>query len=345
MYRCLVLAKKGLGLTYPNPLVGSVVVFKDRIIGEGWHQRSGEPHAEVIAINSVKNISLLPKSTLYVNLEPCSHYGKTPPCADLIVKMKIKNVVIGTIDFNDVVSGKGIAHLKENGCKVKIGVLEKECVKINRRFFTYHKMKRPYVILKWAETKDGFIYPGITKDNSKKPIWISNEYSRQMVHKWRTEDQAFLVGTTTAIKDNPSLTARNYYGKSPIRIAIDKDLNIPEKYHFYDGTCQTIIFTNRRSSYPKVKNLHFVELDFTKNTNNQILKYLFKIGVQSIIIEGGAKTLQSFIDSNLWDEARVFVGNNNFKIGIYSPDFTGKIVSSRNILKDVLSVYENEKPK
>jgi diaminohydroxyphosphoribosylaminopyrimidine deaminase/5-amino-6-(5-phosphoribosylamino)uracil reductase len=206
-------------------------------------------------------------------------------------------------------------------------------------------MKRPYVILKWAETKDGFIYPGITKDNSKKPIWISNEYSRQMVHKWRTEDQAFLVGTTTAIKDNPSLTARNYYGKSPIRIAIDKDLNIPEKYHFYDGTCQTIIFTNRRSSYPKVKNLHFVELDFTKNTNNQILKYLFKIGVQSIIIEGGAKTLQSFIDSNLWDEARVFVGNNNFKIGIYSPDFTGKIVSSRNILKDVLSVYENEKPK
>jgi len=345
MYRCLTLAKNGLGSTYPNPLVGSVVVFEDRIIGEGWHQRSGGPHAEVIAINSVKNKSLLAKSTLYVNLEPCSHYGKTPPCADLIVKMKIKNVVIGTIDFNDIVSGKGIAHLNKNGCKVTIGVLEKECVKINRRFFIFHKMKRPYVILKWAETKDGFIYPGITKNSSKKPIWISNEYSRQIVHKWRTEEQAILVGTTTAIQDNPGLTARNYYGKSPIRIAIDKNLKIPVKYNFYDGSCQTIIFTNRRSVYPKIKNLQFIELDFTKNTNSQMLKYLFKIGVQSVIIEGGAKTLQSFIDSNFWDEARVFVGENMFESGIRSPNFNGKIESRRDILRDVLTIYENEKAK
>ncbi len=342
MHRCLTLAKKGLGLTYPNPLVGSVIVFSNRIIGEGWHQRSGESHAEVIAINSVKNKSLLPKSTLYVNLEPCSHYGKTPPCADLIVKMKIKNVVIGTIDLNDVVSGKGIAHLKKNGCKVKIGVLEKECNKINKRFFTFHKMKRPFVILKWAETKDGFIYPGIKKDNTKKPIWISNKYSQQIVHKWRTEEEAILVGTETAIKDNPSLTARNYDGKSPMRITIDKNLKIPEKYNFYDSSCQTIIFTNKRSTYPKINNLRFVEIDFTKNTNKQILKFLFEIGVQSVIIEGGAITLQSFIKCNLWDEARIFVGDNNFKTGVKSPGIMGEVLLKRTILKDVLTIYKNE---
>ena len=269
MRRCLTLAKNGLGSTYPNPLVGSVIVFENNIIGEGWHQRSGDSHAEVIAINSVKNKSLLAESTIYVNLEPCSHHGKTPPCADLIVKMKIKKVVIGTVDYNNVVTGKGIAHLKENGCNVSVGVLESECKEVNKRFFTYHKKKRPFVILKWAETKDGFIFPDNKYNKEKKPIWISNKYSQQLVHKWRTEEEAILVGTSTALQDNPNLSARTYFGKSPIRIAIDKDLKIPENYNFYDCSTRTIIFTGNPPHLEK-KNLSFIIIDFTKNTNKQI---------------------------------------------------------------------------
>jgi len=341
MRRCLTLAKNGLGLTYPNPLVGSVIVFDDHIIGEGWHQRSGDPHAEVIAINSVRNKSILAESTIYVNLEPCSHHGKTPPCADLIVKMQIKNVVIGTIDYNNVVSGKGIAHLKESGCNVSVGVLESECKEINRRFFTYHKKKRPYVILKWAETKDGFLFPDNNSDKEKKPVWISNKYSQQLVHKWRTEEEAILVGTSTALHDNPSLSARKYFGKSPVRIAIDKDLKMPENYNFYDCSLQTIIFTRVKSQLEK-KNLSFIKINFMKNTNMQILDYLFSVGIQSVIIEGGAKSLQSFIDLGLWDEARVFVGDNIFRFGIKSPHFKGVNKYKRNILNDGLTIFKNE---
>lgn len=344
MRRCLSLAKNGLGLTYPNPLVGSVIVFEDHIIGEGWHQRSGDPHAEVIAINSVRNKSILAESTIYVNLEPCSHHGKTPPCADLIVKMQIKNVVIGTIDYNNVVSGKGIAHLKENGCNVSVGVLESECIEINRRFFTYHKKKRPYVILKWAETKDGFLFPDNKSNKEKKPIWISNKYSQQLVHKWRTEEEAILIGTSTALQDNPSLSARTYFGSSPIRIAIDKDLKIPENYNFYDGNSQTIIFTRKESQLVK-KNLSFIKIDFMNNTNMEILNYLFNVGIQSVIIEGGAKTLQSFIDLELWDEARVFVGDNIFGIGIKSPHLKGENKYKRSILNDGLTIFKNENGK
>ena len=341
MRRCLSLAKNGLGLTYPNPLVGSVIVFENHIIGEGWHQRSGDPHAEVIAINSVRNKSILAESTIYVNLEPCSHHGKTPPCADLIVKMQIKNVVIGTIDYNNVVSGKGIAHLKENGCNVSVGVLESECIEINRRFFTYHKKKRPYVILKWAETKDGFLFPDNKPNKEKKPIWISNKYSQQLVHKWRTEEEAILVGTSTALQDNPSLSARTYFGSSPIRIAIDKDLKMPENYNFYDSNSQTIIFTRKESQLVK-KNLSFIKIDFMNNTNMEILDYLFNVGIQSVIIEGGARTLQSFIDLGLWDEARVFVGDNIFGIGIKSPHLKGENKYKRSILNDGLTIFKNE---
>lgn len=339
MQRCITLARNGLGTTYPNPLVGSVIVYNDEIIGEGWHQKSGEPHAEVNAINSVKDKSLLSKSTIYVNLEPCSHWGKTPPCADLIVKMKIKNVIIGTVDFNDKVCGKGILHLQKKGCNVEIGVLENECRELNKRFFTFHQKKRPYIILKWAETKDGFVFPERNNKN-KKPIWISNTYSLQLVHKWRTEEQAILVGTNTAINDNPKLNARNYFGKSPIRITIDRDLKISEDYNFYDGELETIVFTEK-NKVSDIKKLIFQKIDFSENIVKQICDVLYKKEIQSIIIEGGTKTLQSFIDENLWDEARVFVGDSFFKTGLKSPDLDGEIIKEVFILNDKLTIFKN----
>ena len=339
MLRCIDLAKNGLGSTYPNPLVGSVVVYNDKIIGEGWHQKAGEAHAEVKAINSVKDKSLLSKSTIYVNLEPCSHWGKTPPCADLIVKMKIKNVVIGTVDFNDKVQGKGILHLQKNGCNVKVGVLENDCRELNKRFFTFHQKNRPYIILKWAETKDGFIFPKRNNKN-KEPIWISNTYSLQLVHKWRTEEQALLVGTNTAINDNPKLNARNYFGRSPIRVMIDRELKIPKDFNLYDGELDTIIFTEKDKS-SDIKKLIFQKIDFSKNVVKQICDVLYEKEIQSIIIEGGAKTLQSFINENLWDEARVFVGDSVFKNGIKSPNLNGEIIKEVSILNDKLTFFKN----
>ena len=339
MLRCIDLAKNGLGSTYPNPLVGSVVVYNNKIIGEGWHQKAGEAHAEVKAINSVKDKSLLSKSTIYVNLEPCSHWGKTPPCADLIVKMKIKNVVIGTVDFNGKVHGKGILHLQKNGCNVKVGVLEKECRELNKRFFTFHQKNRPYIILKWAETKDGFIFQERNNKN-KEPIWISNVYSLKLVHKWRTEEQAILVGTNTAINDNPKLNARNYFGKSPIRVIIDRGLKIPKDFNLYDGELETIIFTEKDKS-SEIKKLIFQKINFSKNVVKQICDVLYEKDIQSIIIEGGTKTLQSFIDENIWDEARVFVGDSIFETGLKSPDLDGEIVKEVFILNDKLTFFKN----
>lgn len=343
MQRCLDLAKNGLGLTCPNPLVGSVIVYNDKIIGEGWHQKAGEHHAEVIAINSVKDKKLLSKSTIYVNLEPCSHYGKTPPCADLIVQMKIKKVIIGTIDFNSEVHGKGIERLKQNGCDVVVGILEDECSALNKRFFTFHQKKRPYIILKWAETKDGYIFP---KENNKdkKPIWISNTYALQLVHKWRTEEQSILVGTNTVINDNPRLNARNYFGKSPIRTAIDRSLKITKNYNFFDGELETIIFTENEIE-SESKNLSFIKINFSKNVTKQILEVLYKKGVQSLIVEGGTKTLDSFIENDLWDEARIFVSENYFEGGIKAPKFNKNknCINIRQIKNNKLSIYSNDK--
>ena len=246
--RCIDLAKNGLGKTYPNPMVGSVIVLNDVIIGEGWHKKAGEPHAEVNAINSVEDTSLLKKTTIYVSLEPCSHFGKTPPCANLIVTSEIKNVVIGIIDSNSKVSGAGVKYLKDNGCNVIVGVLEDKCKDLNKRFFTFHTKKRPYIILKWAETSDGFIdkLRDLTSENS--PNWISNTYSQQLVHKMRAEEQSILVGTTTALNDNPSLTTRSWCGNNPVRIVLDRTLKIPSNYNLFDGTVKTIVLTENSSS-------------------------------------------------------------------------------------------------
>jgi len=325
--RCLKIAKNGLGSTRPNPMVGAIIVCDDKVIGEGFTSPYGQSHAEVNAINAVKNKALLKKSTLYVTLEPCSHHGKTPPCSDLIISHNIPKVVIGCIDYNPQVVGKGIAKLKASGCEVIVGVLENECKIHHKRFFTFHNKKRPYIILKWAETKDGFIAPK-TKDKQK-PIWITNRYSRQLVHKWRSEEQVILVGTNTVIEDNPSLTVRDWTGDNPTRIVIDKSLKLNSELKLFDNAAKTISISNK-------------EIDFKKNISKQICDLLFKENINSIIIEGGSKTLQTFINEGLWDEARVFVGLTEFKEGVKAPQFKGKLASEQSILDDSLKVYLND---
>ena len=341
MTRCIQLAKNGLGTTYPNPLVGSVIVYKDTIIGEGWHYKAGDPHAEVNAIRSVYNTSLLKKATIYVSLEPCSHYGKTPPCADLIIESGIKKVVIGSLDPNPKVAGRGVKKLMEAGCDVVVGILEKECDDLNKRFFTFHQKKRPYIFLKWAQTTDGFISPKTETRKETKPVWITNEYSRQLVHKMRAEEAAILVGTNTALQDNPSLTVRDWSGNNPVRLVIDKNLIIPNDFSILDGQTRTLVFNQMENS--ENGNTRFLKLDFSEEIIPQILKVAYKEGLQSIIIEGGAKTLQSFIDLNLWDEAYVFSGKTSFGEGVKSPSFQGQLILEEKIKEDTLQIFKNTK--
>ena len=317
------IAKNGLGTTRPNPMVGAVVVCENQIIGEGFTSPYGGDHAEVNAINSVKNKSLLNESTLYVTLEPCSHFGKTPPCSDLIAKHKIPEVVIGCIDDNPEVAGKGIAKLEASGCKVTVGVLETECKTHHKRFFTFHNKKRPYIILKWAETQDGFIAP-IIKDEQK-PVWITNTYSRQLVHKWRSEEQAILVGTNTVKEDNPSLTVRDWSGKHPLRVILDRALMLNSDFNVFNDEAETIRITTN-------------DIDYEQPIASQICELLHNRTINSVIIEGGLQTLQTFINENLWDEARVFIGSSEFKTGTKSPNLKGQLVSEFKILDDTLKV-------
>ncbi|RZN81440.1 MAG: bifunctional diaminohydroxyphosphoribosylaminopyrimidine deaminase/5-amino-6-(5-phosphoribosylamino)uracil reductase RibD [Winogradskyella sp.] len=325
--RCLQIAKNGLGTSRPNPMVGAIVVFEGKIIGEGYTSKYGGSHAEVNAISNVKDRSLLKKSTLYVTLEPCSHHGKTPPCSDLIVKHKIPKVIIGCVDDNPQVAGKGIAKLEASGCDVTVGVLEKECKTHHKRFFTYHNKKRPYIILKWAETKDGFIAPK-TKDEQK-PVWITNTYSRQLVHKWRAEEQAILVGTNTVIEDNPSLTVRDWSGENPIRFVLGKSSKLKSDYQIFNKKAKTLNITNNA-------------IDFKGKVAKQICDILFQEHINSVIIEGGAKTLKTFIDENLWDEARVFIGDSEFSKGVKAPILKGKLISEERIINDTLKIYNRD---
>jgi diaminohydroxyphosphoribosylaminopyrimidine deaminase/5-amino-6-(5-phosphoribosylamino)uracil reductase len=316
-------------------MVGSVIVHNDRIIGEGWHYQAGQPHAEVNAINSVKDKVLLKEATIYVSLEPCSHFGKTPPCANLIIEHNIPNVVIGCVDSFSEVSGKGIQKLKNNGCNVTFGVLEEECIALNKRFFTYHNKKRPYIILKWAESADGFIAP----INNIEITWITNTYSRQLVHKLRTEEQGILVGTNTAVTDNPKLNCRTWKGVNPVRVVMDRNLRIPTNHHLLDGSSKTIVLTEVTKS--NSTNIFFETIDFSKSVASQICDVLYKHQLQSVIIEGGSKTLQHFIDTKLWDEAYVFKGSTVFTNGIKSPRFNGQIMRSKSVKKDTLIIYKN----
>ena len=336
--RCLELAKNGLPSAMPNPSVGAVIVYQNKIIGEGYTSKYGGNHAEVNAINSVKDKLLLSKSTLYVSLEPCSHFGKTPPCADLIIKNKIENVVIGTLDSNEKVAGEGIKKLVEAGINVTVGVLEKECKDINKRFFTFHEKKRPYIILKWAESLDGFIAP-ISRENQE-PIWITNFISRQLVHKWRSEEQAILVGTKTVLDDNPKLDVRDWNGKNPTRIILDKIGKISSDYNVKDKKVNTIIITEQEN-FQSSDYLHYEKCIFDNQLVTRICEILYKNNIQSVLIEGGTKTIQSFIDATIWDEARIFKGTIIFENGIKAPILNYKNATNQTIINDeLLTIYK-----
>ena len=340
MKRCLELAVKGLGHVAPNPMVGCVIVYEDEIIGEGYHEQYGQAHAEVNAINSVKNKDLLKKSTLYVNLEPCSHFGKTPPCADLITEHKIPYVVIGSMDTNSLVSGRGIEKLAKAGIEVKVGILEEECKKLNKRFFTFHEKKRPYIILKWAQTADGFIDVKRKEESTSKPIQISNSDSKKLLHLWRSQEQAIVIGTNTALLDNPQLTVREVDGKNPLRITVDKWLRIPRDFHLFDQSTPTIIFTSVEE--PSKSNLEYIKIDFEKPVIPEILDELYKRNIHSLMVEGGELFLNSFIDEGLWDAARVFISEKELGKGVSAPILKQNPVVRENISGDKLLFYMKE---
>ena len=334
------IAKNGIGTTRPNPSVGAVIVYQNKIIGEGFTSPHGENHAEVNAINAVENKSLLKEATIFVTLEPCSHFGKTPPCADLIVKHQLKQVVIGCLDSNSLVAGKGVSHLENAGINVIVGVLETECRMHHKRFFKVQENKRPYIILKWAETKDGFVAP--VSKNENKPIFISNAYSQQLVHKLRSAEHAILVGTRTVLADNPRLNVRSWSGENPVRVVLDNTLRISKNSNILDGSAKTIVITAAKDkNIVSSKNLIFEEIDFSKNIAKQVCEVLSKYHIQSLIVEGGTQTLQTFIDEKLWDEAMVFVGNTSFVKGVKSPIIT-KEFKEEFIENDILKRYTND---
>jgi diaminohydroxyphosphoribosylaminopyrimidine deaminase/5-amino-6-(5-phosphoribosylamino)uracil reductase len=341
MKRCIELASNGLGSVAPNPMVGSILVCNNKIIGEGYHQRYGEAHAEVNAINSVSDKNLLSQSTLYVNLEPCSHFGKTPPCSDLIIKSQIPKVVIANIDPNPKVQGGGIKKLKAAGIEVITGVLEQEGESINKRFFTFQRKKRPYIILKWAQTQDGFIDSIRQPEKPQQPNWITNQYARMLVHKWRSEEQAILAGTNTAYIDNPKLNVRDWVGKSPLRVVIDRTLRLPGTLNIFDNSLPTLIFTEQQSGYNDSENCTYKTITFDNNLPEYILNELHSRGIQSMIIEGGAKLLNSFITAGLWDEARVFVGDICFTNGIPAPKLNQSHVELEKWKGFSLYIYRN----
>ncbi len=339
MRRCLELAKIGAGFVSPNPMVGAVIVQDDKIVGEGYHKCYGEAHAEVNAIGQVIDrfddaAQVLSQSTIYVSLEPCAHHGKTPPCADLIIKHGIPKVVVGCRDPFDQVNGKGIEKLIQAGTEVTVGVLENECRELNKRFFTRIQKQRPYIILKWAKTEDGFFAPA---DNSQ--FWITGEQSRKLVHQWRSEEDAILIGKNTALIDDPQLNVRLWPGKSPKRVLIDRRLELPRRLKVFDQSVDTFVFNELKTAFDG--KLKYIALeDFDNFVPQYILFQLYIQDVQSVIIEGGAKTLAAFIKEGLWDEARVFTGNVTLKKGIQSPDIKGDVTHMETIGNDILLILK-----
>ena len=339
MNRCIELAKQALGSVVPNPMVGAIIVHQDKIIGEGFHRSFGDDHAEVNAIQSVRNKSLLKDSVLFVNLEPCSHKGKTPPCAELIVKNKIPKVIIGTPDPNPLVSGKGIQLLRKNGVEVKTGINEDLCIELNKRFFTFHVLKRPYVILKWAQTKDGFIDIIRKPGQPAAPNWISNELSRVLVHKWRSEEQAIMIGTNTVKLDDPMLNTREWSGNNPTRIILDRHLSLTDELKIFRSKIDTLVI-NEQKSYQS-DNFEFIKLKFNENLIPEIMQELFRRNIQSVIVEGGKRLIESIIDQNIWDEARIFIGNKEFHQGIAAPILTSTKGIKTILETDQLMIHRN----
>lgn len=340
MERCLSLASNSEGRTYPNPLVGSVIVYNGKIIGEGYHLKSGGPHAEVIAINSVKEKELLCRSTLYVNLEPCSHYGKTPPCTDLIISSGIRRVVAGTSDTSEKVSGKGFLSLKENGCDVMTGVLEAECRWINRRFFTFHEKKRPYIILKWAQSADGLLDAERIIGQIREPLWITGNAERILVHRWRASEQAILAGAGTVRCDDPRLNVREWTGQNPLRIILSSSGEIDSNSCLLRSDGITVMFTHNDDA--KTGRAKMVKLNRETGSASQIAGFLYESGIQSLIVEGGAKVLEHFISGDLWDEARIFTGRVYFRNGVRAPSIHGRSYSTFSFGGSSMEVILND---
>ncbi len=334
--RCFQLAAKGLGGVAPNPMVGCVIVHNAAIIGEGFHRQYGQAHAEVNAINSVLDAELLKQSTLYVNLEPCSHFGKTPPCADLILQKKIPRVVISSYDPNPIVSGKGIARLRQAGVEVVTGVMKSEADYLNRRFITFHSCNRPYIILKWAQSADGYMAL-----NEPKQFWLTNDDAKLLSHKWRTEESGILIGKNTVIVDNPELTARLWQGQNPTRIVIDKNLTIDSKKNVFNSLAKTVIFNDIKNATEK--NISFIKIDFKQNVLPQVLKNLYTLQVQSVIVEGGAVTLRYFVAENLWDEARVFYTPHLMYAGKAAPVMERPVHEEVSLGNNRLKIFLNNR--
>lgn len=355
IYRCLELAEHGAGYTAPNPMVGAVLVYKEKIIGEGYHQRYGEAHAEVNCINqAIQNgkKDLLKQSTLYVSLEPCAHFGKTPPCTALIINNQIPKVVIGCRDPNKEVNGKGIEKLNAAGIETEVGILEKECIEMNKRFFTFHLQHRPYIILKWAQTADGKIALSIMEANGEgfeknddeispfQRLRISNEYSNRLVHKWRSEEASILVGTNTALYDDPELNTRFWEGPSPIRLIVDMNLRLPSSLKIFNRQTRTIVFNTIK--HEEESNLLYWQVTNDVNLVHQILNALYHLKIQSVLVEGGGRLLQSFIDEGIWDDARI-IRNQQLKIGNGLPaPFLEKAEKNKEqkIFSDIIEYYK-----
>ncbi len=332
MQRALELAVLGLGTVSPNPVVGCVIVHENRIIGEGWHQKYGGPHAEVNAILSVREPELLPESTVYVTLEPCSHFGKTPPCADLLIEHQVKRVVICNLDTNPLVSGRGMSKLRDAGVTVETGLLQEEGRKINRRFFTFMEKKRPFILLKWAQTADGFI---AREDFSSK--WISNTEARRLVHKWRAEQDGVMVGTNTALYDNPRLNVRDWTGDDPIRIVLDRYRRLPKSLYLFDQTQVTLCY-----NYLEAESREYVQwlkLNDPDQMLEEMLEDMYQRKIQSVMVEGGSQLLRAFLKKDLWDEARVFVSTQRFGKGITAPVIHLPFSEKHEIKGDLLYVY------
>lgn len=334
MRRALELAGFGLGHVSPNPLVGCVVVHEGRIIGEGWHKAFGGPHAEVNAIRQVENASLLPDSTVFVNLEPCSHFGKTPPCADLLVEKRIRRVVIANRDPNPNVAGQGVERLRAAGIAVTEGIMAEEGRWLNRRFFTNMEKRVPYVVLKWAESSDGFMALP-----NRERVWISNKRSRQRVHQWRTEEDAVLVGAGTAAADNPRLDVRDWTGRNPTRVVIDPKLRLPGHLHLFDGSLPTLCYNTTRND--RGRNLERIRVS-SDNFLLDILADLLRREIGSVIVEGGPFTLQKFLDAGLWHEARIFRSGQSMKEGVPAPHFDAEPFQVDRATGDTLLIYLNE---
>jgi len=337
MRRCIELAIKAEGFTFPNPMVGSVIVYEGKIIGEGYHLRSGESHAEVNAINSVSDKTKLKSSTLYVNLEPCSHFGKTPPCSDYIISNGIRRIVIGTTDTSEKVSGRGAKKLLDAGCEVKTGVVEAECRRLNRRFFTFHEKKRPYITLKWAQSADGYLDIIRSDDHKPEPTWITGKPERVLVHKWRASEQAILVGAGTLRADEPRLNVREWKGNDPLKLILSSSGFVRKASSFNDTDSRVVVFTH--NSDAEIRNGVKVILEESEPSSVQISRYLYSCGIQSLFIEGGAEVFNHFISTGLWDEARIFSGEDYFRNGVKAPLINGILSSKTFFSGSSLEIY------